>query len=222
MQFSQWSSHFSILWGYFLKLYCSSRSRFRDKKLCQKIEEEQFSANTWQVTNKWEEAESIDFFPRLISLQKEISCIQPLPLLSALEDSCTSIKHGSPLCKTLHVLKHVTDKKNHISEETKCKVGNWTEEAWQTCQGAGILMKSRFQLPFHGISSSISCLPPTFEILFSSWWFGQVTIENDWPLAGAGSQTQAALLTNLILSLKNARPSQADGCGHASLTVAWS
>lgn len=47
-------------------------------------------------------------------------------------------------------------------------------------------------------------------------------MEIDRSSAEVDFQNQVLVLTNLILSLKNARPSQADGFGQASLTVALS
>lgn len=155
-------------------------------------------------------------------LQKDNRCIRPLPLLPVSEDSCTYTQDGSPLHKTLHVLKHVTDKKKHISRETKCKIGSWKKPG-KLAQGQGY--------PWSPGSSSLSMvflLPyPAFLLPLRSCsipdGLGRWPLtEIDEPVAGAGFQTQAALLTNHILSLKNARPSQADGCGQASPALAWS
>lgn len=51
--------------GYFLKLNCSIRRRFRDRPYdcARRSEEGQAFAGMWRVTSKWEEAESINFFP---------------------------------------------------------------------------------------------------------------------------------------------------------------
>lgn len=161
----------------------------------------------------------------IVLLQKEIRCTQPPPFFPISEDSCTYIQDGSLLCKTLHVLKHVADKKKYISKETKCKVGSWKwlKKPGKRAQGQGYpwspgctSLSIAFLLPYPPF------LPPLRTCSIPDGLGRWPSTEIDWPLAGADSQTQAALLTNFILSLKNARPSQADGYSQASPTLAWS
>lgn len=156
----------------------------------------------------------------------KIRCIQPLLSFQFFEDSSTYIQDGSPLYKTLPVLKHVTDKKNHISKETKCKVWSWKwlKKPGKPAQGLGYSWSSglssismAFLLPYPAF------LPPLRSCSIPDVGMGRWPLtEMGWSLAEVCFQTQAALLTNLILSLKNARPSQADGCGQVSPTLAWS
>lgn len=115
-------------------------------------------------------------------------------------------------------------RKERISKQTKHKAGSWKKlkEPAKAGQQQGYLqspgpsfVSMAFLLEYAAFLSPLRSCPIPDGL--GRWPLMEIDRS---PPAEVSFQNQVLLLTNLILSLKNAWPSQADGFGQASPTLA--